>query len=78
MPAEVIADQPLRKVVAVAFGRVDEVDAEFGRLIEDGVRVGLGKGPAPLAAKLPGAQANYRHPQTRAAENSISHGETLP
>ena len=76
--AEVIADQPLGEVIAVAFGGVDEVDADFGRLVEDGVRLGLGKGAAPLTTILPGAKADDRHPQARAAKNSITHRETLP
>src|ERR1019366_8976622 len=78
VPAEVVADQTLGKVVPIAFGRVDEVESEFGRPIKDCVRLGLGKVAAPLAAKLPGAQADDRHPQTRAAENFIVHGENLP
>src|ERR1035437_3203543 len=77
VPAKVIADQTLGKVVAVALCGVNKVDAEFSRLIEDSVRVGLGKGAAPFAAQLPRAQANNRHPQTRAAENSIAHGGSL-
>jgi len=65
--AEVIADQAFGEVIPVTLGGVEEVDAERARLIEDGVRVGLGESAAPLAAKLPGAQANDRHPQPRAA-----------
>ena len=71
MAAEVIADQALREVVAIAFRSVNEIDPEFGGLIEDRVRLSLGKGAAPLAAKLPGAQADNRHTQASAAENSI-------
>src|ERR1035437_2241279 len=78
VPAEVIADQAFGKVVAIALSGIDEVDAEFGRLIEDGVRFSLGEGAAPLAAKLPGAHADDRYPQTRAAENSIAHAGSLP
>src|ERR1039458_8755051 len=44
MAAEVVSDQALGKVVAVALGGVDQVDAEIARLIENGVRLGLGKG----------------------------------
>src|ERR1039458_1073191 len=69
--AEVIADQALGKVVAVALGGVDQVDAEIARLIENGVRLGLGKGAAPLSAILPGAEADDRDPQAGAAEISI-------
>ena len=76
--AEIIADQAFGKVVAIAFGGVNEVDAELRRLVEDGVRLGLGKGAAPFAAKLPGAEADDRNPQAGAAENSIAHGQSLP
>ena len=54
-PAEVIADQPLRQVVPVTFGGVNEVDPQLRRLVQDRVHVGLRKAAAPLAAKLPGA-----------------------
>src|ERR1035441_1592114 len=76
--AEVIADQAFGKVVAVAFGGVDQVNAEFTRLVQDGIRLHLRKGAAPLAAILPGAEADDRYPQSSAAEISIAHGNTLP
>ena len=75
--AEVIADQALGEVVAVAFGGVDEVDAQFGGLVEDGVHLGLGEVAAPFAAELPGADADDGHSQARAAKKSIAHGANL-
>src|ERR1035437_1507513 len=77
VPAQVITDQALGKVVPVALSGVDEVDAELRGLIENGVRVGLGKRAAPLAAKLPGTDADDRYPQPCAAENSVTHAESL-
>src|ERR1035441_7217758 len=76
--AEIIADQAFGKVVAVAFGGVDQVNAEFARLIENGIRLDLGKGAAPLAAILPGAEADDRYLRARAAKISIAHEDKLP
>src|ERR1022692_3226096 len=76
--AEVIADQAFGEVIAVAFGGVDQIDPKLARFVEDGVRLGLGEGAAPLSAILPGAKTDDRHPQARAAEISITHAGILP
>src|ERR1039457_3515668 len=44
--AEIIADQAFGKVVAVAFGGVDQVHASLPRLMENGIGLTLGKGRA--------------------------------
>jgi hypothetical protein len=70
---QIIADQPLGEVVAVTFGGVNEVDAAFRGRVEDGVGLGLREIPAPLAAKLPGADADDRRPQTCSSQNPVTH-----
>jgi hypothetical protein len=68
------ADQRLGQVVAVALGRVDEVDPEVGRPGEHGGDLVLGEVLAPLAAELPGADADDRHAEVGRSEPAVFHG----
>lgn len=52
---QVVADQPFGKMVAVTLGGIDQIDAGFRGLIEDGIGFGLSVGVAPFTAKLPRA-----------------------
>jgi hypothetical protein len=61
------ADERLGQVVAVAFGGVEQVGAKLPSPPQQLVDLLLGEAPPPLAAKLPGANADDRDPQSRPA-----------
>ena len=67
-------DQRLGEVIAVALRCVDQIDAKIRGAAKQPVNLGLGEGLAPLAAELPGAQADHRHFQPRASQPPILHG----
>ncbi len=78
VPGQVVPDEALDPVIAVALGRVDEVDAALRGLVEDGVHLGLFEGPPPLPAELPGAEADRGDLEPRPAENAVFHDAIRP
>ncbi|CDN44658.1 hypothetical protein BN871_FG_00140 [Paenibacillus sp. P22] len=66
-PADVVSDESFRQMVSVTFGRVDQVDAELGALVQNRVDLALREIHAPFPAELPGADADDRHVQLRFA-----------
>ena len=74
VPRQVVADQALGQVIAVALGSIDEVDAGLGRLVEDGVDLGLPESLAPLPAQLPGADPDHGNFEARPAQGAVFHG----
>ncbi len=58
-------DHLFREVIAVAFRRVDQVDAQIVRAAQNAVRFGLGEVFTPLAAELPCTDADHRDAQSR-------------
>ena len=54
-----VADQRFGGVIAVAFGRVDEIDVCLAGGIEHPIDFVLGEIFSPFAAQLPGPQADY-------------------
>ena len=75
---QIISHQALGQVVAVTFRSVNQIYPQFGRLVQDRVRLRLRKNTSPFSAKLPGAQADDRHAQTSPAKISIMHEVNLP
>ena len=74
---QIIADEFFGQVMRpVTFGGVNEVDAAVRRRVENGIGLGLRKIFPPLAAELPGADADDRNAQTGAPQNSVSHLST--
>ncbi len=70
---QIIAHQFFGGVIPVTFRRVNQIDAEAGGLVEDGVGLGLGVRAAPLAAELPGSKADDGDLQICFTEQSIAH-----
>ncbi len=56
--AQVVTNQALGKVIPVTLGGINQVDPGRGGLVEDRIDFNLGIGAPPLAAELPGAQAD--------------------
>src|SRR5580692_2103892 len=77
-PCQIIADELFGCVIAVAFGGVNQIDAEGGGGIENGVRFALRVGAPPFAAELPCADADDGHFKVRYAESSVAHMEFSP
>ncbi len=71
--ADGVADERLGRVVAVALGRVDQVHAPAAGGVEDGVDRRLVELLAPLAAVLPGADADDGDGQAGLAEAAVLH-----
>src|SRR2546423_1067458 len=69
------ADQPLGGVIAIAFGGVDEIDAEVAGAREDLIRLVLRELFPPLAAELPRADADDRHIQICVPKPAILHDQ---
>src|SRR6185437_899125 len=65
--------ESFRSVIAIALGCVDQVNAHLPALIQNLARFISCKLLTPFPTKLPGADANYRSLQSRAAERSIFH-----
>src|SRR5215208_985148 len=74
---QIVPDKSLRRVVAVALGRVDQVDAKLAGAVEHGVGLGLAKVLAPLPAELPRAQANDGNAEAGRAEPAVFHAESI-
>jgi hypothetical protein len=72
-PGQVFPNQPFRRMIPITLGRIDEIDAIGGGLIENGIRLILGKDAPPLPAQLPGSDPDHRHSQPSLAKNSITH-----
>jgi hypothetical protein len=71
---QVVADQALRNVIAVALGSVNKCNAFFGGCVEDGIDFPLRERASPFPAELPAAHANYRDLESCFAERSVFHG----
>ncbi len=61
LPAQVLADQRFGVVIAVAFGGIDQIDAQLFGALQDRISHLLGELHPPLAAVLPRSDANHRH-----------------
>jgi hypothetical protein len=70
------ADAVLGKPVAIDVCGVPEIDAQAGGVGEDGGGFGIFHG-AEIAAQLPAAQPDFRHPQARLAQPPHLHGRRL-
>src|SRR5438874_522690 len=73
-----IADKRFGRVIAVALGGGDEVDANLARSVEDGVDFGLGEILPPLPPELPGADPDDGKVEVGLAEATVSHRRSLP
>src|SRR6185369_6347560 len=78
LPPERAADERFRETVAVALGRVDEVDALFLRVREEAQGVVEGEGFSPLAAELPRAEFDDRDDELGLSEGAVFHRAGLP
>jgi hypothetical protein len=78
LAAERAADQRFREAVAVALGRVDEVDAPVLRVRKEPLDVFERERPAPLASELPRPESDRRNDETGLAEGPVFHRPGLP
>ena len=69
-----LADRPFADAHPVHVGRVEEVDAQFDRAMENPQRVGFRDLPPIGAAQLPSPQTDLGHLGSRLAQRAILHG----
>src|SRR4051812_2375187 len=70
---QIIADQALRLVISITLCRINQVEAVFRRLIENGIYLALLKFPPPFTPELPCPNSNDRNIQSGLSQLSIFH-----